>query len=245
MVVSYPDTDLLSPQQVATRADVAAFVYQALVAQGKLPALAENVEASNYIVGYTPSSVGSNPSPTPTTPNQNANLRVGTDTPISVRYPNAGNQAVDIVVAPGQTLAIALEVEEPIRNANGQILVPVGSTIQGRIVPVNIQGSAITAAKYVADRLTVGDRIYDIRAESSPVAATQNVSSTTLQGALVTAAAESIVGSILGNRDVGSIIGQVLTGADSNTTSQNAVIVVQPSQLDLRVNSDFYVGSTQ
>ncbi|MBD0335133.1 MAG: S-layer homology domain-containing protein [Cyanobacteria bacterium Co-bin13] len=242
MVVNYPTPNVLNPQRPATRAEVAAFVYQALVAQGKLPALEANSETARYIVGYgTGTSTVTNPT-TPTTPtNQNSSLRVEAGTPISVRYPNAGNNQVDIIVAPGQTVAASLEVAQPIRNAAGQVLVPVGSTLQGRIVPVNIQGSSITAAQFVADSLTVGNNNYPVRAVSSPVAATQNVNQSTLQGALVTTAAQSILGPLLGNQNIGNVIGQVITGS-GNATSQNAVVVINPNQLDLRVDSAFSVN---
>jgi hypothetical protein len=45
---------LLNPNQVATRADVAAFIYQALVKNGSLPALGPTDVASRYVVGYQP-----------------------------------------------------------------------------------------------------------------------------------------------------------------------------------------------
>ncbi|MBF2007544.1 MAG: family 10 glycosylhydrolase [Chlorogloeopsis fritschii C42_A2020_084] len=59
IVVSYPDIKLLNPNIAATRADVAAIVYQALVYLGK----AEKI-ASNYIVAQPTTST-----PTPTLPN--------------------------------------------------------------------------------------------------------------------------------------------------------------------------------
>jgi hypothetical protein len=239
MVVNYPTPNQLNPQRPATRAEVAAFVYQALVAQGKLPALEASSETARYIVGY---GTGTPTTGTPTTPtNTNASLRVEAGTPVSVRYPNSANSPVDIIVAPGQTVATSLEVAQPIRNAAGQVLVPVGSVLQGRIVPVNIQGSSITAAQFVADSLTVGNNTYQIRAVSSPVAATRNVNQATLQGALVTTAAQSILGPLLGNQNLGNVIGQVITGTGAATT-QNAVVVINPNQLDLRVDSAFSVN---
>lgn len=51
IVVSYPNTKVLNPNQPATRGDVAAFVYQALVAQGKMKPISSKAIASNYIVG--------------------------------------------------------------------------------------------------------------------------------------------------------------------------------------------------
>ncbi len=48
--VSYPEGKTFNPSGVATRADVAAFIHQALVASGKLTALASDSPAQKYIV---------------------------------------------------------------------------------------------------------------------------------------------------------------------------------------------------
>jgi hypothetical protein len=48
--VSYPDGKTFNPNGIATRADVAAFIHQALVASGKLTALASDSPAQKYIV---------------------------------------------------------------------------------------------------------------------------------------------------------------------------------------------------
>lgn len=229
MVVNYPNIDTLEPNQVATRADVAAFIYQALVNQGQMPALQAGLTASHYIVGFTGSA----------TP-QTSSLVVSSGTQIPVRYPD-GND-VSIVAAPGQTVATTLEVADSIRNGSGQVLIPSGSLVQGRVIPVNIQGANITAAKFVADSLTIDNHSYRINAESSAIAATDQVDASTLQGALITSAAESILGSLTGNRGLGTLVGAIISG-DNRTTSQNAVIVIDPTQLDLMVQSEFTVAS--
>ena len=54
IVVNYPDVGFLRPNQTATRADVAAFIHQALVSAGSLPTLAAANPATTYIVGYQP-----------------------------------------------------------------------------------------------------------------------------------------------------------------------------------------------
>ncbi|MGP1371578.1 MAG: S-layer homology domain-containing protein [Almyronema sp.] len=54
IVVNYPDVGLLRPSQLATRAEVAAFVYQALVATDRAPALAATNPVTRYIVAYAP-----------------------------------------------------------------------------------------------------------------------------------------------------------------------------------------------
>ncbi|MFQ4139308.1 S-layer homology domain-containing protein [Nodosilinea sp. PGN35] len=234
LVVNYPNVDTLQPQRTATRADVAAFIYQALVAQGRMPALQAGQSANSYIVGATATpgtGTGSTTSP----------RLVPSGTGLAVRYPNS-NADVDIVVAPGQTVATSLQITEPIRNGQGQVLVPAGSTVVGRIVPVEIRGASITAAKFVADNLTVNGRTYTINAESSAIAATNRVNSGTLQGALITGAAQSILTSITGNSGLGSVIGAVITG-DSQVTSNSAVVVIRPSDLDLTLRSDLTVDA--
>ncbi|MDF5718636.1 MAG: S-layer homology domain-containing protein [Rhizonema sp. NSF051] len=52
IVVDYPNVQNLNPNQVATRAEVAAFIYQALVKAGALPELASSQVATQYIVDY-------------------------------------------------------------------------------------------------------------------------------------------------------------------------------------------------
>lgn len=243
VVVNYPDVDFFSPLQPVTRADVSGFVYQTLVSQNKLPQLSSSLDATNYIVGYSATGTDITGGTTDGDTTANANLRVSSGTPIDVKYPGANTQDFNIVVAPGQTVATSLEVSAPVKNSQGQTLIPAGSTIQGRIEPVTIQGSNTTAARFVGERLTIGNNTYTINAVSNLVAATQsqNVSSQTLQGALITAAAQSILGSRSGG-SLSDIIGQVIAGT-GGTTSQQAVIVVDPDQLDLTVNESFTVQS--
>ncbi|HEY9666529.1 MAG TPA: S-layer homology domain-containing protein [Coleofasciculaceae cyanobacterium] len=69
LVVNYPNLAFLNPNQNATRADVAAFIYQALVEAGRLPPLNPTDIAANYIVGYEP------PIAKPPTPDDLATLR--------------------------------------------------------------------------------------------------------------------------------------------------------------------------
>lgn len=54
LVVNYPNVALLNPNQAATRAEVASFIYQALVKQARLPQLSAADVAAQYIVGYQP-----------------------------------------------------------------------------------------------------------------------------------------------------------------------------------------------
>ncbi|MEA5600209.1 fasciclin domain-containing protein [Nostoc sp. UHCC 0252] len=53
IVVNYPDVRQLNPQQALTRAEAAAFLYQALARQGRVQPIASNLPANQYIVGGT------------------------------------------------------------------------------------------------------------------------------------------------------------------------------------------------
>jgi hypothetical protein len=75
--VSYPDGRTFNPTGVATRADVAAFLHQTLVAAGRLPKLAEDSPAQKYIVNCAPA-----PAPTiARVTEQDINARTGVPTP--------------------------------------------------------------------------------------------------------------------------------------------------------------------
>ena len=128
---------------------------------GATPSADQNLSATDYIVGYAPGA---------DTPTQTVSGTVAAGTGLPLRYTGASSN-VDIVVAPGQVVATSLEVASPIRNAQNQVIIPAGSTVQGRIEPVEIRGSEITAARFVGDTLTVNGRTYSIDAETSAIAA--------------------------------------------------------------------------
>ncbi|MGL4619978.1 S-layer homology domain-containing protein [Chroococcidiopsis sp.] len=77
LVVNYPNKDVLHPNQTATRADVAAFIYQALANQGEMPQLRADDPMAEYVVGLQPATTpaASVPEPQPLTPEQVAKLR--------------------------------------------------------------------------------------------------------------------------------------------------------------------------
>ena len=54
LVVNHPNVQVLNPLQVATRAEVAAFIYQALVKAGTAPELTTSETATQYVVDSKP-----------------------------------------------------------------------------------------------------------------------------------------------------------------------------------------------
>jgi hypothetical protein len=250
LVVNYPNVAFLNPTDVATRADVAAFVYQAMVNQNKMSALPSRSDAVAYIVNYSgqtnnPGSSSPSPSPSPSSnPNNQNNRLVARGTALPVRL--AGGNDVKLILTPTDTIQATFEVTQTIVNSGGQTLIPAGSQIQGRFQPVSINGTT-QGTQYFADKLTINGTVYNINATSDPLLPTapQAISSGSLQGGLATAAAQVLLGSLLGGgANLGSILGGVLGNGTAPTSSAQPsnVIVVEPSKLVIRMQSDAQIA---
>jgi hypothetical protein len=251
IVVNYPDVAELEPSKVVTRADVAAFIYQALVNEGVLAPISSRMEASEYIVQVTPGNnqatnnrsgnqtVSNNRSSNQTASNNrssnqtvsnNRNTRtvqykVSRGTAINVEY----KMSDKVIVAPGETRTMTLLVAEDIKNSRGEILIPKDSEIEGQIVP-RYSGSSFLGAQFVAQRLIIDDESYDnINATSSVLTSQQptNANPRTLGDTAI------------------NILTGVLTGRSSSTNNQHEkTITIDPEKdLQLTLGSDFYVNT--
>jgi S-layer homology domain len=257
LVVNYPKISYLNPDDEMTRADVAALVYQALVNQDKLSALPADSKTVAYIVNYggsqtASSSTTTNTSSTSTTI-QNGKL-VARGTTFPVRLP--GGNDVKLILAPTDTVQTNLEVAQTITGANGTTVIPVGSQIQGRFQPVSVNGTS--GSQYFADRLVVDGKTYNVSLASDPIAPTskQSLSPSSVQGGLSTIAGRLLLGRIFGGgTDLGSLLGGVLGGGNNNNSlggllgggllggnQSNDVVVVEPSKLLLKLQSDALIA---
>jgi len=240
IVVNYPDVADLEPSKVVTRADVAAFIYQALVNEGVLAPISSRMEASEYIVQVTP---GNNQATNNRSSNQASNNRSSNQTVSNsrntptVQYKVSRGTAINVeyqmsdkvIVAPGETRTMTLLVAEDITNSRGEILIPKDSEIEGQIVP-RYSGSSFLGAQFVAQRLIIDDESYDnINATSSVLTSQQptNANPRTLGGTAI------------------NILTGILTGRSSNTNNQQEkTITIDPeTDLQLTLGSDFYVNT--
>jgi hypothetical protein len=265
LVVNYPKLTFLTPTDEMNRGEVAAAIYQALVSQGKLPALASTSKTAAYIVNFDTKSASSTTTGTTTTgttttgttttstttPVQNDKL-IAKGTAVPVRFP--GDNDVKLIVAPSDTVKTNLEVAQNILDPKGKTLIPSGSQIQGRFQPSTIDGSP--ASQYVADKLVIEGKTYAVNIASDSLAPTpkQSLSSNSLSGGLATAAAKLLLGRLFGG-GIGSILGGVLNGGSNNSgldlgsllggtaSNSSGVIVVEPSKLVLKLQNDFQVAS--
>lgn len=231
MVVNYPNVQFLNPNQTATRAEVAALIYQALVRSGQATAI-----NSPYIVGQT-STNPNNP------PSNNSQVRIPAGNMIAVQYSKD-----KILLGPDEKVPLVLTVSQNIVNSQGLMLVPTGTQVSGELRTVS-GGSQFFANELV---FANGQRT-PINATSKVVTTTERVdrgvSAGTLlrNAALGTAAAAAIAAvtgdraiateEILGGAGIGTLLGLFL-GRDSVTLSS-----VNPNtDLALTLNSDLLLS---
>ncbi|MBD2125318.1 S-layer homology domain-containing protein [Microcoleus sp. ZQ-A2] len=231
IVVNYPDVTYLDPTKTATRADVAAFIYQALANEGVLAPISSRTQASSYIVrvdSNTNQTISNRPNNQNVSTNRNTRTvqyKVTKGTPINIEY----QQSEQIILAPGETRNLTLVVAEDIKNSRGEILIPRDSEIEGQIVS-RYSGAQFLGAQFVAQRLIIADESYNNINVTSSLLTTQPPEAPKAPRSLGEAAINVLTG--------------VLTGRSSTASQQQKPIVLDPAiDLQLTVGSDFYVNS--
>ncbi|NEO26793.1 MAG: S-layer homology domain-containing protein, partial [Kamptonema sp. SIO4C4] len=110
MVVNYPNVKSLNPGRNATRAEVAAFLYQALVSQGNAPTI-----NSAYIASPTPVAT-------------QYNIPAGTRLPVAYEQDK-------ILLMPDETVPVTLDLKTNITTQDGKLLIPSDSRVSGQLQP--------------------------------------------------------------------------------------------------------------
>jgi hypothetical protein len=227
MVVNYPNVQFLNPNQTASRAEVAAFIYQALVRSGQATAI-----ASPYIVGQ---SLSNNP---PTT--QPISISAGNTIPMQYEKDK-------ILLGPDEKVPLVLTVAQNIVNTQGVTLIPMGSKVAGELRTVT-GGAQFFASELV---LANGQRL-PMNGASKVVTTTERVDRgvstgtllrNTALGAAAAAAIAAVTGDraiateeVLGGAGIGALIGLFL-GRDSVTLAS-----VNPNtDLAVTLNSDLFL----
>ncbi len=202
IVVNYPNVKFLNPTRTATRADVAAFIYQALVESGEVSAI-----NYAYVVGQTQ----------PTTPTTPQAITIPSGTTIPVKY----DQAERILVTKEETAPLTLTVSQNVVTREGTVLMPAGSKVVGELRP------APGGSQFYAQELIVsGGQKYNISATSEVITKTErirkginvgNVVKNAALGAAAAAAISAVTGDraiateeVLGGTGIGTLVGLFL-----------------------------------
>lgn len=177
MVVNYPSPRQLNPQRNATRAEVAALIYQGLLSQGQVSQI-----NSPYIVSQLPVS-------------SDNNLMAGTKIPVSYR-------ADKILITKQETVPITLKVSQNIVDNRGNVLIPKDSEVKGELRPTE-NGTRFVAQQLI---LTNG-RTYNINASSQVITETESVARGTntgnlLKNAALGTAAAAAISAVTGDRAI-------------------------------------------
>lgn len=219
IVVNYPNVKFLNPTRTATRADVAAFIYQALVNSGQAAAI-----KSPYTVAQPITLVA----------------RIPSGTSIPIRY----DQAERILVTKDEIAPLTLIVAQSVATREGTVLIPSGSQVVGDLRPAE-GGSQFVARELT---LPSGQR-YDINATSEVITKTERVSKGANAGKIATGAAAgagaaAAIQAVTGDRDVevlptvGGATVNSLLGLFLGRQSIDLVAIEPNTDLQLALGSD-------
>ncbi|MEH2078972.1 MAG: S-layer homology domain-containing protein [Nostoc sp.] len=227
IVVNYPNVNFLNPTATATRAQVAAFIYQALVSSNQASAI-----NSPYVVA-----VGST-TPTP------ASVTIAQGTTIPVKY----DKAEKILVTKDETSPLTLTVSQNVVTQDGSVVIPAGSQVVGQLKPAT-GGSQFVAEKLV---LTSGQE-YQLNATSDVITKTETVKKGTSVGSIIKntvlgAGAATAISAVTGDRAIateevlgGAGIG-ALVGLFFGKKSVDLIAIDPNTDLQMTINQNLLVS---
>ncbi|PZV13598.1 MAG: S-layer protein [Leptolyngbya sp.] len=178
MVVNFPDIRLLRPNQIATRADVAAFLFQSLVSTGQVAAI-----QSPFIVGGDVS----------------AGIKIPAGTSIPVRFEGADK----VLLAKNEPpTPFRMKIAQNVVTSQGQVLIPAGSDVVGQLITTP-NGAQFTAGEIV---LPDGKRL-PINAASNLITKTETITKSPstgkiVAGTVVGAGAAAGIAAVTGDRNI-------------------------------------------
>jgi hypothetical protein len=230
LVVNYPIVKSLNPTRNATRAEVAALIYQALVNEGQAQAI-----NSPYIVAQTT-----------TQPPVATDFRIPAGTTLPVRYDKE-----KILVTPDERAPLTLTVEQNITASNGTVLIPSGSQVVGELQPAQGQ----RGSQFVAQSLVMPDgRRMSISGTSAVVTKTETITKGAstgriLRDAVLGSAAAAAISGVTGDRTITAT--EVLGGTAAGTLiglflgrDRVDLIAIDPdTDLNVTLNQDLTIST--
>jgi hypothetical protein len=228
IVVNYPNVKFLNPTATATRAQVAAFIYQALVSSNQASAI-----NSPYIVAQG--------QPTPPKP---VAVTIPQGTAIPVKY----DKAEKILVTKTETAPLTLTISQNLVTQAGDVVIPAGSQVIGQLKPAQ-GGSQFVAQKLV---LTTGQE-YELNATSDVITKTQTINKGTSTGSIIqntvlAAGAAAAVSAVTGDRAIateevlgGAGIG-ALIGLFFGKNSVDLIAIDPDTDLEMTINQNLLVS---
>lgn len=232
LVVNYPNVQSLNPTRNATRAEVAAILYQALVNEGQASSI-----ASRYVV---------NQSQTPPVASQ---YRIPTGTTLPISY-----EKDKILVTEDERLDLTVAVDANITTSNGIVLIPTGSEIRGELVPTN------GGTQFVAQQIVFPNgQTQQINAVSPIVTQTETIrkgmnAGEFVQNAAIGTAAAAAISAVTGDNTIATE--ELLIGGGAGVVFTlirqflgrdrvDLLVVDSETDLDLTLRDDLVVSPQQ
>ncbi len=193
IVVNYPNVQQLNPNQSATRAEVAAFLCQALE-----PNAQSTLISANYIAAWD-SSRG------------DIALQRGLQIPVTYA------QGDRIIVTPTETVPLTLTSTADVTDPQGQVVIPVGSEIVGQLRP------AEGGSQFIAQSLLIEGQSYPLTASSDVVTRVQRAQDINLvalaRNSVLGGAVAAGISGLAGNRTITAekVLAGAATGAAVET----------------------------
>lgn len=227
IVVNYPNVKFLNPTATATRAQVAAFIYQALVSSNQASAI-----NSPYVVAAG--------STTPTA----VSVTIPQGTAIPVKY----DKAEKILVTKDETAPLTLTVSQNVVTQDGSVVIPAGSQVIGQLKP------ATGGSQFIAEKLVLANgQEYQINASSQVITKTETVKKgvstnaiikDTVLGAGAAAAVSAVTGDraiateeVLGGAGIGALIGLFF-----GKNSVDLIAIDPDTDLQMTINQNLLVS---
>jgi S-layer homology domain len=229
IVVNYPNVQFLNPKSTATRAQVAAFIYQALVSTNQASAI-----DSPFIVGSRT---------TTTTP---IAITIPQGTVIPIKY----DKAEKILVTKEETAPLTLTVSQNVITQDGAVVIPAGSQVVGKLKPVKGKNGS----QFVAEKLILSSgQEYPINATSGVITKTQRVekgtsTATIIKDTVLGAGAAAAVAGVTGDRAIateevlgGAAIGGLI-GLFFGKKSVDLIAIDPDTDLQMTIGQEFKVS---
>ncbi|HYX15712.1 MAG TPA: S-layer homology domain-containing protein [Nostoc sp.] len=227
IVVNYPNVKFLNPTATATRAQVAAFIYQALVSSNQASAI-----NSPYVVAAG--------STTPTA----VSVTIPQGTAIPVKY----DKAEKILVTKDETAPLTLTVSQNVVTQDGSVVIPAGSQVIGQLKP------ATGGSQFIAEKLVLANgQEYQLNASSEVITKTETVKKgvstnaiikDTVLGAGAAAAVSAVTGDraiateeVLGGAGIGALIGLFF-----GKNSVDLIAIDPDTDLQMTINQNLLVS---
>lgn len=232
IVVNYPNLKFLNPERVATRAQVAAFIYQALVSTNQANAI-----NSQYIVALDGGDAGEKPPVAVVIPEGTA---------IPVKY----DKAEKILVTKEESAPLTLTVAQNVVTDRGTVVIPAGSQVVGQLKPAKSKGGS----QFIAEKLVLTNgQEYKINAKSEVITKTQTINKgsrigSALKNAALGAGAAAAVSAVTGDKAIateevlgGAAIGGLI-GAFFGRKSVDLIVIDPDTDLQMTIDQNFQIS---